>query len=180
MADAVFTACFLNTMLRNADIVGMANYAPVVNARGLIYTHPDGIVKRTTFHVFHMYTHLMEDEIVDAWTRDTPVYTVSGREGKVNVDALDIVATRSSANGTIAVSVVNKHETDAQTLELSIPMRNVNISVNTLSGASPDDYNDIGRKVIAPYDNPNAILERSDNRVTLQLPAHSINIIRIR
>ena len=38
MADAVFTACFLNELNRNCDIVGMANFAPVVNTRGCIYT----------------------------------------------------------------------------------------------------------------------------------------------
>lgn len=34
MADAVFTACFLNMCLRNCDVVGMANFAPLVNTRG--------------------------------------------------------------------------------------------------------------------------------------------------
>ena len=28
MADAVFTACFLNAMHRHCDVVGMANFAP--------------------------------------------------------------------------------------------------------------------------------------------------------
>ena len=37
MADAVFSACFLNAMNRNCDIVGMANFAPVLNTRGCIY-----------------------------------------------------------------------------------------------------------------------------------------------
>lgn len=55
MADAVSSACFLNMMLRNADIVGMANFAPVVNTRGAIYTNPDGIVLRPTYHVFDLY-----------------------------------------------------------------------------------------------------------------------------
>ena len=37
MADAVFTACFLNALNRNCDIVGMANFAPIVNTRGCSY-----------------------------------------------------------------------------------------------------------------------------------------------
>ena len=55
MADAVFTACFLNMCIRNSDIVGMANFSPVVNTRGMIYTCPEGIVLRSTYHVFDAY-----------------------------------------------------------------------------------------------------------------------------
>jgi len=39
MADALFTACFLNMCHHNCNTVGMANYAPVVNTRGCIFTH---------------------------------------------------------------------------------------------------------------------------------------------
>jgi alpha-L-arabinofuranosidase len=49
MADALFSACFLNSCLRNARDVEIACFSPVVNARGAIYVHPKGIVKRTTF-----------------------------------------------------------------------------------------------------------------------------------
>jgi len=52
-------------VLRYADIVGRATFAPVVNTRGAIYTFPGGIVKRTTYHVFDMYVHLMGDEVID-------------------------------------------------------------------------------------------------------------------
>ena len=55
MADAVFTACFLNACNRNCDIVGMANFAPIVNTRGCIFTYPEGIVLRSTYHVFDLY-----------------------------------------------------------------------------------------------------------------------------
>ena len=42
MADAVFSAGFLNTCLRHADTVWMANMAPVVNTRGPLFVHPNG------------------------------------------------------------------------------------------------------------------------------------------
>jgi phosphoglycerate kinase len=57
MADAVFSACFLNMANRNCDLIGMANYAPVVNTRGIIYTHKEGIVLRSTYHVFDLYVN---------------------------------------------------------------------------------------------------------------------------
>ena len=42
MADALFTASFLNACLRHADVVRMANIAPTVNTRGPLFVHPDG------------------------------------------------------------------------------------------------------------------------------------------
>ena len=57
MADAVFTACFLNSCLRHCDVVGMANFSPVVNTVGAIFTHADGIVLRPSYHVFDLFTN---------------------------------------------------------------------------------------------------------------------------
>ncbi len=64
MADAVFSASFLNGCLRHADSVHMAGLAPVVNARGPLFVHPKGIVKRTTFHVLGMYSNLLQPNVV--------------------------------------------------------------------------------------------------------------------
>lgn len=109
MAGAVFSACFLNTLLRNADIVGMANFAPAVNTRGAIFTHEKGIVLRTTYHVFHMYENLMGDEVIDAHITDVPVlHTVDGLQGRQDVPMVDAVATRCSGSGDVALALVNK------------------------------------------------------------------------
>ena len=56
MADAVFSACFLNMCIRNSSFVGMANFSPAVNTRGMIHTHKNGIVLRSTYYVFELYS----------------------------------------------------------------------------------------------------------------------------
>ena len=178
MADAVFSACFLNALLRNADIVGMANFSPMVNTRGGIYTHPKGIVLRPTYHVFDMYVNLMGDTVVDGWARDAEPYVTPGPDGDVTVDAVDCVATLDSRTGAIAVACVNKHETGARTVELTVPVRG-EARVTSLVGASPDDYNDVGRDSVCPASNDDAILERRADGLRLRLPAHSVNILRI-
>jgi predicted transcriptional regulator len=63
MADALFSACFLNACLRHADIVDIACFSPIVNTRGAIFVHPKGILKRTTYHVFDMYVNMLEDYV---------------------------------------------------------------------------------------------------------------------
>lgn len=68
MADVVFSACFLNMVNRSCDIVGMANFAPIVNTRGCIYTYPEGIVLRGTYYVFDLYVNKLGDIVLDTVT----------------------------------------------------------------------------------------------------------------
>ncbi|GAH18307.1 unnamed protein product, partial [marine sediment metagenome] len=63
MADALFTASFLNACLRHSEVVTMANVAPLVNTRGPLFVHPKGIVKRTHFHAMAMYANRLEKRI---------------------------------------------------------------------------------------------------------------------
>ena len=46
----------------------MANFAPVVNTRGAVFTHEDGIVKRSTYFIFVLYTKYMGDTVLDSYT----------------------------------------------------------------------------------------------------------------
>lgn len=179
MADAVFSACFLNMVLRNADIVGMANFAPMVNTRGCIFTHDKGIVLRSTYHVFELYTRLMGDEIVDMYGDESPVYEVETKEGgTVQVAQVDVLATRRSEDGAIAVSLVNKHETQSAQVTLKLNADGRTCRVETLCGQSADDYNDIGRNTVVPFAN-DAIAVIGAEGVTVTLPAHSVNILTL-
>jgi len=143
MADTVFTACFLNTCNRNADIVGMANFAPIVNTRGCIFTHENGIVLRGTYYVFRMYVKLLGETIVDLWAQEEEKLTLTDRWGnKRMVDAVDILATRR-ADGITAVSAVNKDAVQEKKVTLDVPGVK-RYRIHTLNGDSTESYNDIG------------------------------------
>jgi len=177
MADAVFSACFLNMLLRNADIVGMANFAPVVNTRGAIYTHPDGIVLRTTYHVFDLYVNKMGDRVVDLWTQDPERYAPDF-PGAPEVECVDAVAALRSSDGAVTVALVNKHAHEEKEVALSMPGAG-SIHVTTLSGKSPDDYNDVGRDSVMPYENDGAAVRLPDGILRVRLAPHSVNILEI-
>ncbi len=178
MADAVYAACFLNMLLRNADLVGMANFAPVVNTRGAIFTHEGGIVLRPTYHVFDLYANLLGEEVLTAWMEDAPIWRVTDKWGRpVEVEAVDLVATRR-ADGAAVVVAVNKHSTEKQSVTLGIAgVRHV--KVTTLQGGSPDDYNDVGRSSVVPEDNSDAVLSVGEDEVIVMLPPHSVNVIEL-
>ena len=180
MADAVFTACFLNTLNRNSDIVGMACFAPVVNTRGCVFTHPDGIVLRGTYHVYDLYVHQLGDEILEGWTENLPRMEMPHKNGGTRtVDALDVLATRNSADGSLAIAAINKHPTETQTLTPVIRDGTCQeYRVLTVNGESTESYNDIGINGITLREGN--WQPRSAGPLRVALSPHSVNIIQIR
>jgi len=177
MADAVFSACFLNTLLRNADIVGMANFAPVVNTRGAIFTHPDGIVLRSTYHVFDLYANRMGDRVIDLWAEGAERYAPDHPDAP-EVDSVDAVALLRSSDGAVTVALVNKHARAEKEVVLSAPSAGA-VRVTTLSGGGPDDYNDVGRDGVKPFENDGAAQRLPGGGLRVRLRPHSVNILEI-
>ena len=177
MADAVFTACFLNAMNRNCDIVGMANFAPVLNTRGCIYSYDDGIVLRSTYHVFDLYVNRLGDTVIDLWEQgDMPMMTVPHKHGGTRtVNCLDLLATSFSDKPGVAVAAVNKDAQNPHTI--SIPLEKpVRVTLLTLNGDSKDAYNDVGHDGVAVVQTDLGLCE---GEVQIALEAHSVNIIQM-
>ena len=55
LAHALYTAGFLNILLRHSDYVIMANYSPYINTRGLIYVNDKGLLLRSSYYVFKLF-----------------------------------------------------------------------------------------------------------------------------
>lgn len=178
MADAVFTACFLNAMNRNCDIVGMANFAPVLNTRGCIYSNASGIVLRSTYYVFDLYVNYMGDVVIDTWEEnEVPQMTVTHKNGMpVRVNTLDIVATKWSDKPGIAVAIVNKHGTETQDIELDIGEMEGQAVLYTLNGPDKDSYNDVNSQQVGITQ---CDLGHVTQRLSLQIPPHSVNVLQV-
>ena len=179
MADAVFSACFLNTCNRNCDLVGMANFAPIVNTRGCIFTHRDGIVLRSTYHVFDLYVNELGDEILDFWAKDPAQIEVKDKQGRtVSVDELDVLATRRTADNMLAVAAVNKNASESRVLGLAFDgAAPREYRICTVNGPEPESYNDIGREEIALRASAWAPVP-ADGAYALE--PHSVNVIQFR
>ena len=177
MADAVFTACFLSEMNRNCDIVGMANFAPILNTRGCIYSYPEGIVLRSTYHVFDLYVNYMGDTVVDVWAQDAiPSMQAAGKNGQeLTVDTLDLLATTWSDRPGAAVAAVNKHPSEAASIQLSLACEGMNAVIYRLNGESTDSYNDIGRTGVSIRREE---LGKYHASMEIRLEPHSVNVIQ--
>ncbi|MBQ8953339.1 MAG: hypothetical protein IJ048_04435 [Clostridia bacterium] len=174
MADAVFSASFLNTCLKNCDLVKMACFSPAVNTRGAIYTYKDGLVLRPQYFVFDLYANLMKENVLSSWTDG--VNTLSGVDnGKTKtVDSVDAVITCDK--GGYAIGAVNKDPAAPQRLTLRILDDTVReMRVHTLNGLSPDAYNDIGHTGVSITVGPWTAFAGE-----IELPPHSVSVIELR
>jgi alpha-L-arabinofuranosidase len=171
MADALFTASFLNACLRHADDVGMANIAPIVNTRGPLHVHPEGIVRRTTFHALAMYANLLGNRVV---TADIEAGQLVHDDRFIPV--VDGIATIDDAGKTWSIALVNRHPSQEVccTLVLGGDQVTGTFDATVLAGPSTDAYNDT--------EYPNRVVPRERQLTFRQgkvdLPAHSLTIVR--
>jgi alpha-N-arabinofuranosidase len=173
MADALFSACFLNACLRHADVVDIACFSPIVNTRGAIFVHEEGIVKRTTYHVLWMYANLLAGNVVP-----TEIQTDSLSYENRQTGLLDVVLTRSDDGRRLVYAVVNKSADADAELRLDFSLKEgrqpSRVKATVLSGTSPDDYNDKGRSSVIPREQT---LKVKDGKVLI--PAHSLTFVEL-
>ncbi|GHT51139.1 alpha-N-arabinofuranosidase [Bacteroidia bacterium] len=174
MADALFSACFLNACFRQCKDVEIGGFSPIVNTRGALFVHPKGIVKRTTFHVLQLYANKLEKNVLPILVRSENLV-----HGNNKTPVLDVAVTCNDAKTRFVLAVVNKHPNKA--IEFAPDFENLGgttpkqVSATILSGASPDDYNDIGAENrVAPYEK---VLKVEKGKVLL--PPHSLVLIAV-
>lgn len=176
MADAVFTACFLNMCNRNCDIVGMANFAPIVNTRGCIYTHKDGIVLRSTYYVFDLYVNYLGDMVLDSWEEENPVAQMKAKDGEPRqIEMLDTVVTAFRDKPGYAVAAVNKDAAHTQDIRLDLEAEG-SVSLHYICGESTESYNDVGHTEVTVLHKE---LGAYTPGMTITLEPHSVTIICI-
>ncbi len=139
MADAVFAASFLNASLRHADVVDITCIAPIVNTRGPLYVHPNGIVKRTTYHVLAVYANELADHVVPV-TKQAP-----DDDARWMLRYVDVLATTDGHRSRWAIVLVNRHPKLSVRCQLMLGRRPVDGAVPAvlLTADSPEAYNDI-------------------------------------
>lgn len=170
MADALFSACFLNACLRHSNYVEMANMSPVVNTRGPLFVHPEGIVKRTTYHVMQMYATKLQPNILPVTIQSDEL----SKDGQ-SVPIVDAIVTCSDDKKQLVIALVNKDPKAEVICDLGINGIDGNITATMLSGDSTEAFNDI--------DNPNRVVPQERKMIIkggkVTIPAHSLVFLPI-
>ena len=149
MADALFSASFLNACLRHAEDVGMANIAPLVNTRGPLYVHPGGIVKRTHFHTLSLYANELESRVAKVTVESEPL-----KHRNKSVPVVDAIATVNEAGDHWVLALVNRHPDREVLCEIRIKdmLLDGEYEALVLAGDSAEAYNDVDHpERVKPY-----------------------------
>ena len=106
LTGALVLAQHLNSFIRHADIVKMAN---ITMLSSLVGNSPDGDFKNATFQTFYLFSNNCLGTSLDVYTScekfSNKVFT--------DVPYLDVTAVLNDSAKVLVVNVVNRHETNA-------------------------------------------------------------------
>ncbi|MBU0640173.1 MAG: hypothetical protein KKB50_15010 [Planctomycetes bacterium] len=170
LGHALFTAGFLNNLLRHCDAVSMANYSPTVNCRGLLHASGSDVLLRATYHVFALYQTTARGESVRA---DVQVPALDGCSAPV----LDAVAVRQST-GELLLLVINRDR--SRSLACAITLNGFDAarsSATLLTAPSLAAFNDRQHpRRVAPRDLTVALRGSS---FTFEFQPRSLTVLRL-
>ena len=167
LAHALYTAGFLNLMLRRVKNISMANYAPVVNTRGLIFADHRGTLLRSSYYVYQMYKACAGGFSVSSKV-DSPKLENS------KALALD-VATVKASDSRIHLFVVNR---SLEEISSQINIQNFNVKASSgtiLTAEHLRTYNS--------FENPDVIIPKvfeidvSGEYFEVTFPKYSISVL---
>ena len=130
--------------------------------------------------MFDLYVNYLGDEILDGWLEQEETMRVYAKDGHEEVvSVLDVLPTRMSDSGVVAIAAINKHASEARTLALSAEGMHTGTEYRliTVNGDSTDAYNDVDVNGVTLT--VGEWLPLPEN-LQVTLDAHSVNVIQIR
>jgi alpha-N-arabinofuranosidase len=104
--DALAMGMFLNSFIRHANIVKMANLAQLVNVIAPIFTNPEGMYLQTIYFPIAEYAKQRGNQSLDVLVRAPEYQPDRGRA----LSYLDVSATYNPASRQIFLNVLNRSE----------------------------------------------------------------------
>ena len=139
LEDALVVAQWMNVFLRKSDVIKIACIAQIVNVISPIHTTRDGLLKHTTYYPFMLFSRLASGDALDVMVKAPHYQTAQFGD----MPLLDVSASYDEANGTSAVFIVNRSQSESLPVELNWQARapqSIN-AVYQLSGTDPKAFN---------------------------------------
>jgi len=145
LRDGLFAALVFNVLHRNADIVGMANLAQMVNTIGMLNTSETDIFSTPIYFAFKLYTdHSLGLALTSQVETDSYDSEKLGNIPEMHaIPFLDCSATTNTDRSKMALIVVNRHYEEDIVTEIEIQnfQSSMNLDVWELNSAGPNDRN---------------------------------------
>lgn len=171
LSSALLLAQHLNSFIRHADIVKMANLNMITS---LVGNNPEGDFKNSNFYTFGLYSNNALGTSLDVLTKcdsyDNEVFK--------NIPYLDVTAVLNEPAKKIIINVVNRHETKAieTNIDLQTGEYTGKATANLINANKIDARN---TKDDQPIQMITEQISFKNNSITHTFPAHSFTQIEI-
>ncbi|MGA2852635.1 MAG: alpha-L-arabinofuranosidase C-terminal domain-containing protein [Verrucomicrobiota bacterium] len=165
LTGSLMVAQHLNSFIRHADVVKMAN---ITMLSSLVGNSPDGDFKNTLYQAFYLYSNNARGTALDVYA-DCEKYS-----NKVfnDIPYLDVTAVFNDSAKTLVINVVNRSETNAITSDIVLQSGEFagSATVKEINGESVTSTNTKAQEGVAIATKE---VQFSGNNIKYSFPAHS-------
>lgn len=182
LQDGLCAALNLMEFQRLSQKSTMANVSEMINVLGEIQTDPDGLVLTPFYHAHKMIVDHSQKNLITGTEVKCENYKskkYARIKKSLSTPYIECNATINDEEDKLSLIIVNKHFN--QNLNMNLDITGFNPAdkgvIIELNSYNPFDYNtEKERNKIHPIEKP---LENVAPKMTIELPAHSINIIKL-
>jgi alpha-N-arabinofuranosidase len=171
LTGSLVLAQHLNSFIRHADIVKMAN---ITMLSSLVSNSPEGDFKNALFHTFYLYSNNCHGTSLDVYTGcekyNSKVFN--------DIPYLDVTAVLNESARMLVVNVVNRHETNAMPADVVLQSGNFTgvAKANELSGKSLTTRTTRTEEAVSVSTRE---VKFKGNTINYSFPAHSFTQLEI-
>jgi alpha-N-arabinofuranosidase len=171
LSGSLMLAQHLNSFIRHADVVKMANLTFLT---GLVGSSPDGDFKNTLFYPFYLYSQNCLGISLDVYT-NCEKYS---NELFKNIPYLDVTASLNESAKEVVVNVINKSETKAFTTDIVLQSGEYTGSAkaNEVNGETIKSTNTKTKEDVKTVTKD---IKFKGNTIRYSFPAHSLTQFQI-
>jgi alpha-N-arabinofuranosidase len=175
MEDALVVAMYLNTFIRHANSVKMANMAQLVNVIAPMMVTNDKLWLQTIYHPLALFAARCKGRAVNALVQCD---TYDAGDYK-KVPWLDVSVVHDAASKQLVVNVVNRSADKAipSTIENQWGNLGTSATVTEVNSASLTDENSVNEQKVRPVERSIAV---KGNTIPYTFPAHSFTQLIIK
>lgn len=173
--DALVMAGFLNSFIRHADVLKIANLAQVVNALSPIHTEGDQLLLHTNFYPVEMFSRRRDGISL------RPIVTGPRYDSKTYGEVFYLDSSAILDNDRLHVFMTNRSLDEDMTVRVKVADRPVTglDNADILTGPGPDAVNSLEQPDLVQT-RPFQAVEFSDGQATVNLPPLSVAAVTFR
>ncbi len=166
---SLMVAQHLNSFIRHADIVKMANMTMLSN---LVGYSPEGVYKNATYQAFWLYTNNCLGTSLDVSTACEKYSNAIFSD----IPYLDVTAVLNSESRNLVINVINRHEANAIETDILLQTGEFtgNAIVKEVNGKIADPGNP---RAAEPVNSTSSAIRFKGNTINYSFPAHSFTQI---